>query len=70
MIGWIVAVGLLLLFPVQIIIIYLNSLCDFGIELPTELLNNLSIPLVSLAVGIMGIRTFEKLGKGEQDVRY
>jgi len=62
-IGWIVAIGLFLLFPVQTVIIYVSSIMGYGVVLPHQLLSSMSIPLVSLAVGIMGIRTYEKLNK-------
>jgi hypothetical protein len=64
MIGWIVAIGIFLLFPMQIIIIYINAIFNLGIQLPHDILREVNTPLISLAVGIMSIRTIEKINKG------
>lgn len=59
-IGWIVTVTVVLVFPVPLIISYINSIFCLGIVLDKELITAISDPVVVIVLGVMGIRTVEK----------
>ena len=61
LIGWIVGVSLFLLYPTQILLSYINSVFKLGIIIDVSLLDKLSVPIITLTVSIIGIRSFEKL---------
>jgi uncharacterized membrane protein (Fun14 family) len=63
LIGWLIAIAIGLLFPVQLLLILLASVGIVTIDLLTykPLVDAISVPLVSLAGTIIGFRTYEKV---------
>ena len=60
-IAWIVVVTLILLFPINILLIFIGNYLEVSMNISNTVFSTISTPIITLTFGIMGFRSFDKL---------